>query len=526
MIKSIKRFKYENIFLIVCLIGLSVVQVLTSLIHTFAFDSLLGGGIRHFIYWYLFCLGLWVVLLLCNYLIRIYQTKLIQKMSTEIRKDMLQRVENLSFDEFHKSGTGDYTSRLSNDVTAIETSGFKSLYNLISTASITIFSLIALLQFSGYIMITTVVLTVMISLVPNLFSKKANKSMLQLSEANESFISKLQNILNGFSVLFFSNGTSKMKDFIGKYSEELGNEKVNYSRTTGAITFFISLISVISQLIIFVLTGYLASIGIVSFGTITSTGSIAGNVFSSLTQFNSNVVQIKSVYSIFKKFQFRSSEETNSPFKLESSFESIALDDVGYKYDENEVLTNINICFEKGKKYAITGVSGSGKSTLMNILLGTKKDYTGSAKLNGIEINTISDDCLHQYIGFIDHKNYIFNGTLSDNIALWRDYPDEEMMDAVRHANVAEIGCIDEEIGNGKRLLSEGQKQRIAIARALIQKKPILIIDEGTANLDQKNSEGIERELLLNPNLTMIMVTHHLNNNLRDLYDDIITLHS
>ncbi|BAM46947.1 ATP-binding cassette domain-containing protein [Amphibacillus xylanus] len=191
------------------------------------------------------------------------------------------------------------------------------------------------------------------------------------------------------------------------------------------------------------------------------------------------------------------------------------------------MLDNINQVFDLGKKYAIVGTSGSGKTTLLNILNGKLTDYPGSVKFNGYELNSISGDSLRESILYLDQQPYIFDGTIRDNITLDESFTEGEINHAIAKSALQDVidllpNGIDTSIGEGGRLLSGGQKQRLALARGLIRGKKI----EATSSLDQKNALEIEKNLLEQNDLTVIMITHHLREEIREYIDDVLSLSS
>lgn len=195
------------------------------------------------------------------------------------------------------------------------------------------------------------------------------------------------------------------------------------------------------------------------------------------------------------------------------------------------MLDNINQVFDLGKAYAIVGTSGSGKTTLLNILNGKLTDYRGSIKFNGYELNSISGDSLRESILYLDQQPYIFDGTIRDNITLDESFTEGEINHAIAKSALQDVidllpNGIDTSIGEGGRLLSGGQKQRLALARGLIRGKKIILLDEGTSSLDQKNALEIEKNLLEQNDLTVIMITHHLREEIREYIDDVLSLSS
>ena len=204
----------------------------------------------------------------------------------------------------------------------------------------------------------------------------------------------------------------------------------------------------------------------------------------------------------------------------------IELKNVSFGYDDQKLLSNVNLCFEKGKKYVIVGPSGSGKTTLIKLILNHLPDYEGDILVDDNPIQEVETS--HQ-VAYIGQNIHLFSESIYDNITLQQAFPEDQVLKAIEDSSLSEvINTLPEKeqtmlYENGSNL-SGGQKQRIALARALIRKKPIIILDEGTSALDAQNAYEIESKLLRNESLTVIMITHHLNPTLMSQYDEVIDL--
>ncbi len=173
------------------------------------------------------------------------------------------------------------------------------------------------------------------------------------------------------------------------------------------------------------------------------------------------------------------------------------------------------LTFRKGGKYALTGPSGCGKSTLLKLLLGWLPDYGGAIRSDGADARQFTPEELQRQMSYIEQNVFLFNATIRDNITLGEDFTDAQMEKALRDsALLGDLAAmplgLDTPVGEDGGSLSGGQKQRVAIARALIHRRSILLVDEGTSALDQKNAGIVEESLLANPELTLILVSHHL----------------
>ena len=222
----------------------------------------------------------------------------------------------------------------------------------------------------------------------------------------------------------------------------------------------------------------------------------------------------------------REPERPQGPEPVEKA---ISVEHLDFGYGEKKVLEDLTLTFRKGKKYALTGPSGCGKSTLLKLILGWLPDYQGAIRFDGKDAKDYTPEQLQQQMSYIAQDVYLFNTTIRDNITLGEDFTEEEMEKALRDSALAgdlanmPLG-LDTPVGEEGASLSGGQRQRVAIARALIHNRSILLVDEGTSALDQKNASIVEESLLANPELTLLLVSHHLSPERRRQFDGVYHL--
>ena len=188
-----------------------------------------------------------------------------------------------------------------------------------------------------------------------------------------------------------------------------------------------------------------------------------------------------------------------------------------------------NLSFEIGKKYAITGSSGCGKSTLLKILLGWLPEYSGKVLLDGNDAREYTTEQLQEQMGYIEQNVFLFNTSIRENITLGENFTEEQLQKALHDSALIQDlqsmpDGLNTVVGEEGRNLSGGQKQRVAIARALIHNRSILLVDEGTSALDKKNADIVEDSLLSNPELTLILVSHHLSEERNAQFDKVYEL--
>ena len=210
---------------------------------------------------------------------------------------------------------------------------------------------------------------------------------------------------------------------------------------------------------------------------------------------------------------------------------SISLEKLSFRYGQKPVLRELSLQFQKGGKYALIGPSGCGKSTLLKLLMGWLEDYEGSILLDDRDARNCTPEQLQQQMSYVEQNVFLFNATIRDNITLGGRFTDAQLQKALQDSALAvDLAAmpagLDTLAGEEGSSLSGGQRQRVAIARALIHRRSILLLDEGTSALDQQNADIVEQSLLGNPELTLILVSHHLTPERKAQFTQVYELES
>ena len=203
---------------------------------------------------------------------------------------------------------------------------------------------------------------------------------------------------------------------------------------------------------------------------------------------------------------------------------NIVFSNVCFSYNEKNLIKNFNAEFKENKKYLIRGESGSGKTTLINLLLGFEKLDSGNIFINGDVCET--EDILEK-ISIVRQETFLFNDTIRNNISLYEDIEDENILKILNTVNLTKFSSVedlDTIIENSGINLSGGEKRRIMLARALIRKKDVLILDEPLANLDKNNAHLIEDLILKINDVTLIVISHTFSEEKLKEFDEIYSL--
>lgn len=527
-------FKYKLLFftrvLTISLAALSVICF--DFMMGFIVDIFSNGETEKFVPIILASIFLIILLFVTEYIDGYVMSSYIKNTVNYLRCDIFTKILNKDMKDFSLDNSGKYISILYNDIKIIEDSLLNNIFLVISSFISFIISLLFLFSISPSIVIFIVIFGILGFVIPNALSKKLIVEKNNYSHNLEEITSVTKDLFSGFEVIKGFNIGSKINTIFKNSSNTVESTKKKCSILESIIKGFSLSFSVTVYLGVLILGGYLMYKGEISVGTaiiiIQLSTHIVGPVKTSISLIN----QIKSVSLIADKIDeilydsCEDIEEVSLP-KFENSIEVKNLD---FSYtSDRKALNNINLTFEKNKKYAIVGESGCGKSTLIKLLMRYYKDYNGDILIDNKDIHKIFSNDLYKNMSMIQQNVFMFDDSIKENIKLFANYSDEEVLSICDRSGLSNLisrlpDGINSLVGENGNRLSGGEKQRIAIARSLINNTKILILDESTSALDNETAYNLESSLLSINDLTLIVVTHKLIKNILLNYDEIIVM--
>lgn len=517
-------------------LGTAALDILSSLAMVFAGYSLSflftayeyeGDKVKAILYTLVVELVIWSAAMGLYYLSSLARAKIRQSMKNDLRAMVGKKIAGLDYREFVSKDCGNYVSWLTNDVEQIYEQSFSSLFSGIKNFATTLFSLGALFLLSPYIGVAAMVLFVIISVLPQFLNRYLQKANAAQSQALEVSVERYKDAIMGGSIFFLANLRERITQRIVGASREAEKACCRFKVTNAAVQVCVEGISLNGQIVLTVAALLTAALGAAPTGAVLSVGNLAGSFFNGAGNFVQALLTLKASKPLWEKFE--DAQVHSAPKQALRGFKTISLNSVSFAYDEKTILHNQNYTFKAGEKYAIIGESGSGKTTLTRILLGLLPNYTGDVYYDQVEQRSVSPESIYDHIAYVDQQVYLFQDTLRFNITLGRPYSDGEVMDVIRRCRLESFVAslpegLDTMISENGKNLSGGQRQRIALARALIQQVEFVIVDEGTSALDEANALEIEASLFDDPNLGVIIITHHLRESLNDKLTGIYSL--
>ncbi len=510
------KFKGTVILAMVPLLFICGMQAVTSLIMAEVFQRVFEGDMNGMIRWMLILAESWFLVMGASILNERSQGWLIRKLNNALRADMAATLLHMDYSQYHSAATGERLSQFTNDVNQIEALAWKPFFRFVEAAATSFFCVIALLTLHWSLLLAALVTTVVMVFFPQLFNKRMEGLGDVCSKGQAAATGRLKDLLSGLDVLRSFGRERRFTQGVGQASEQIEKPRFRLTYVKGLVGSAVGCVNVLCQMLIVGLVGFLAISGYTKAGSLASGGNLCGMLSNSLGGMAGLLLSFSSAKPFFEKIELSAGKSQDSEStSFQQIGKSIAVENLTFRYGEKPILQDLSLQFKKGEKYAITGPSGCGKSTLLKLLLGWLPDYTGAIRFDGRDARRFTPEQLQRQMSYIEQNVFLFNSTIRDNITLGETFTDEQMEKALRDSALAGDlismpDGLDTMVGEEGGSLSGGQKQRVAIARALIHDRSILLVDEGTSALDQKNADIVEKSLLANPELTLILISHHL----------------
>lgn len=522
-----KKYILKNKWAFLSFVFLQIImwgcQVLVQLFAIKAFDGAINLNFNLFLKWTVISFITWgIYFLICSF--EAYKrADAIRIFNNDVRNDIYLSVYNDKISNIYKSDKSDYISYVTHNINEITRLCWEPLFNMLGRIAQILWSIIALIYIDMYLFLFAIITTLIMWYMPKIFEDRFEKLGEENLQAQSIAMGKFKDLLYGISILKILN---RKNWYISKGVEASNiseDAKFRQNYIVEILECIMGYISVFLQVLSEVLVVVLAVYGRIGVAVIAGAANLIGGVSNGLNNFASaknSIMQSKSYFEIIKDNNIKD----NNIKKIELSFkDKIELKNISYSYNEKEVLNNINMEFKKNHKYAIVGKSGSGKSTILKIIMGIIDDYEGNVLYDGV---VKEKDAIDYNIGYISQNIYLFNDTIKENLKLGREFSYDEIEESlIKSSLVNDINRfqdgIDTVVGDDAKMISGGEKQRIGIARSILQGSKIILIDEGTNALDKENREYIENNLLVANDLTIIMISHHLDNNMMKKFDKV-----
>lgn len=466
--------------------------------------------------------GLIVAQLALQALYTVIQSRARGRLEMRFRKNFFTYILEADYSSINNHHSGDLINRLFSDISTIVDGVMQIVPTGLSFAVRTLLSFLVLLKLDPVLAVLCILIGPIMGVISKIYRNKMKGLHKKTQEAKGKIMSFMQECLQSLLMIksFNSEGT------ISGHSFELEQEHYRYSVKRNNI-------SVISNILFYITVtagyyfalaweAYRLSMGLVTFGTLTAVMQLVGDVqvpfkglSATIPMYFSMISSAERVLTVYN-LPHENEAEVLDCKALYGKMDEIVVDNISFSYGDTPVFENASLRIKKGDTVAIASASGMGKSTFLKLLLGIIPPNKGSIHVclkNGIKYNI--DKSTRALFAYVPQGNMVLSGTIRDNIAFSDNmsYDEERIVSSAKAAQLWDFieklpKGLDTVIGEKGLGLSEGQVQRLAIARAIYHGSPVLLLDEATSALDEETEAALLRNITNLEGITCIIVSH------------------
>ena len=472
----------------------------------------------------LITLGLYVVSALCSFIQGMIMTGISQKTTYRLRKDITEKVNRMPMDYFDTKPVGEVLSRVTNDVDTLGQSLNQSATQLITSVTTLIGVLVMMLSISPLMtVVALLILPISVGLI-SFVMKHSQKYFSGQQEYLGNVNGQVEEVYSGHNVIKAFN---KEDDVIREFDRT--NDKLYESAWKSQ--FFSGMMMPVMQFVgnlgyvgVAILGGFLAIKKTIEVGDIQSFIQYVRNFTQPIQQVAqvTNMLQLAAASSerVFEFLEEKEEDQTvEHPVSVEGLHGNVQFENVHFGYNPEKIIINdFSANVKEGQKIAIVGPTGAGKTTMIKLLMRFYDVNSGSIKIDGHDVRDFNRSELREMFGMVLQDTWLFHGTIMDNIRYGKlDATEEEVIQAAKAAHVHRFvqtlpGGYQMEINEEATNISQGQKQLLTIARAILADPKILILDEATSSVDTRTEVLIQKAMdNLMKGRTSFVIAHRLS---------------
>ena len=466
---------------------------------------------------------LYIISATFNYIQGIVVAKISVKYTLELRKKVNRKMEKLPLKYFDKKSHGEVLSLITNDIDKIS----QNLSNALTETVTCIIAVLGMLIMMFSINVTmTLAIIIILPICMILTAKIASKGQKYFTLRQEGLAkvdTKVEEMLRNHNIVKVFNSEDKILKEFNKENDLLADSTWKSNFIGGIMHPIMMLIGNLSYVVIAFLGGLFVIQGKITVGNIQSFITYAKNFTNPIGSLASIMTELESMIAASERVEDYLSEEeekkVENPVPLNNVQGNITFDHVKFGYDENKIIIkDFTAHIESGKKIAIVGPTGSGKTTLVKLLMRFYDVNSGNILIDGVNIKDVERTSLRKNIGMVLQDTWLYSGTIMENIRYGRlDATDDEVIASAKEAQVHHFiqtlpDSYNLEINEETSNISEGQKQLLTIARAILKNPKILILDEATSSVDTRTEELIQKAMdTLMKGRTSFIIAHRLS---------------
>jgi len=469
-------------------------------------------------------IAVYLIDILFSYLQRWIMTGITQKVTFNLRKDISVKINKLPFSYFEKQTYGDILSRVTNDVDTVSQNFNQGLIQIVTATTTIIGILVMMIIISWQLTLVAVIILPISFILASFIIKKSQKYFLNHQISLGKINGHIEEMFSGHTIVKAFNGEEKSIATFHKINNKLYENAWKSNFFSGLLHPILNFIENSGFVAVSVLGGWLAIKGKMTIGSIQA-------FIQYLTQFTRPIIQTANISNVFQAtaaaaervFEFLEEEEevpeTSQPVLLKKVNGKVEFINVVFGYTPDKiVIKNFNAEIQPGQKVAIVGPTGAGKTTIVNLLMRFYDVNEGAIKIDGVDIRDLKRSDLRKLFGMVLQDTWLFSGTIEENIAYGK--PNATHEEVVRAAQAAYADHFIRTLPKGYQMeiseeadnISQGEKQLLTIARAMLANAPMLILDEATSSVDTRTEALIQLAMdKLMKGRTSFIIAHRLS---------------
>ena len=450
-----------------------------------------------------------------------------QKVTYELRRAMSEKMDRLPLKYFDSKTHGEIQSRVVNDIETVNQTLSQSLTQIITSITMIVGILIMMIRINLLMTVTALIVLPLSMLVIRLIIGKTQRHFKAQQKYLGEVNSHVEEMYTGHTIVKAFNREEASEEVFDEYNEKLYESAWKSQFLSGLMMPLTNFIGNLAYVAVCILGGHLALNGSITIGNIQA-------FIQYVRSFNQPVSQVANVANLLQStaaaaervFELLDEEEEVSDQKAdgtpalsrENLRGAVGFEHVGFGYEEELIIKDFNFQVQPGQRVAIVGPTGAGKTTIVKLLLRFYELNQGRITVDGNDIRDYSRKELRSMFGMVLQDTWLFNGTVRDNIRYGKmDATDEEVVEAAKAAHIhhfimTQPKGYDMEINEEADNISQGQKQLLTIARAILADTPIMILDEATSSVDTRTEALIQQAMAnLMKDRTSFIIAHRLS---------------
>lgn len=444
----------------------------------------------------------------------------------DMRSDLFNHLQKLSFSYFDRHKTGDIMSRISNDLFNIAEVAHHGPEDVVISILTIIGAYVLMFIINAPMSLISIIPLPIMAVYGIVFNKKLKnrnrairKSISEINVTAENSIQGIREVKSFSQERFQEKKFSSSNEKLKSSREKMYSSMAQYNAGMEFMRQLYYFITICGGVVLIAL----GKMGVADLTTFILYVSVVLPPIDRLINFTEQFTQGVASFERFEEIMETSPDIVDSPSAKDLVVTKGEIDykDVSFSYSDGEeeiVIHGLDLHIPGGKKIALVGESGAGKTTTVSLLARFYERTGGSITIDGIDINTVTQESLHRAIGFVQQSIFLFDASIRENLRYGKpDAKDDELWDALEKANLAEFvrtlpDGLDTQVGEHGTRLSGGQKQRLSIARVFLKNPPILVFDEATSSLDTESETLISSAFnTLSKGRTSIIIAHRLS---------------